>query len=762
MAGRQKCAVLLLAGLLAGGVADRSASGVDRLTEPAASGLTAPSPGEPEGASGLSRPFSSIAGGPWRAEGAPAAAPSIKAVRIVGGLASPVYVTSPPGDARLFVLEQNGLVRVVKNGALLAQPFLDVSGLIRTGGERGLLGIAFSPDFATSGLFYIHYTSLPVGDTVVARYSVSSNPDLADPGSGEVVLLVDQPNSNHNGGQIAFGPDGYLYFALGDGGGGGDPNDFAQNDDVLLGKMLRLDVGGGTGTTYTIPPDNPFAGGTSPLPEIWSKGFRNPYRWSFDRTTGDIYIGDVGQNAYEEVDVEPASDPGGRNYGWRLMEGANCFNPSVGCNDGSLTLPVFEYDRSGGRCAIIGGYVYRGALTELQGHYLFGDFCTREILSFVWDGGGGVTSLMNRTAELAPPVGFIDRLTGIGEDAAGELYLVDGSFTDGELYKIAKGEVPAMASLTSPSGATSTGYPTFTWGELANSPGLIDGATRYRLWVETTAGTKVIDQFHDAMSSCSASTCSVPTSQKLADGGYKWWVLGSNPFGDGAWSMAGTFSVAHDPAPPVAATLTSPSGIVTTAMPTYSWPPVGDSAGGDAATWYRLWVQGPSGKVVDQWYTAAGACGASSCSVTPSVALGEGGHRWWIQTWNPAGYGPWSSFLSFDVRTAMVKPGRAQTVAPSATIGTATPTFTWNEPATGGPASWYLLWVNGPSGPQQIVEWYPAASVCSAGSCSVVSPIALDDGDHTWWVRTWNSAGYGDWSLARNFTVATAASGERQ
>ena len=236
---------------------------------------------------------------------------------IATGLTRPVFVTAPRNDSRLFILEQGGTIRIVADGVLLAELFLDIGDLVLCCGERGLLGLAFPIDSATTGLFYINYNDVD-GDTVIARYRVSADPDIADAASAEILLTIEQPFSNHNGGTLVFGFDGFLYIGMGDGGSAGDPGNRAQNDATLLGKMLRIDVSGGPGSGFSIPPSNPFAGGSLPLPEIWAKGLRNPYRFSFDRVMGDMYIADVGQDSREEVSVEPFLDSGGRNYGWRI------------------------------------------------------------------------------------------------------------------------------------------------------------------------------------------------------------------------------------------------------------------------------------------------------------------------------------------------------------------------------------------------------------------------------------------------------------
>jgi glucose/arabinose dehydrogenase len=296
------------------------------------------------------------------------AGPNIQLEPIISGLNSPVAIThAGDGMGRLFITLQVGKILIYDGQQLLSTPFFDIGSLITTGSERGLLSVAFHPNYSANGFLYVDYTDLN-GDTVIARYRVSADPNVVDTTSAVILLTIPQPFANHNGGQLQFGPDGYLYIGMGDGGSGGDPLNNAQNLNSLLGKILRIDVD--AGSPYANPPDNPFVANLSAKPEIWALGLRNPWRFSFDRLTGDLFIADVGQDTYEEVDFQQASSGGGENYGWRLMEGNHCYNPSTGCNDGSLTLPVIEYDHSLGNCSITGGYRYRGALySGLTGIY---------------------------------------------------------------------------------------------------------------------------------------------------------------------------------------------------------------------------------------------------------------------------------------------------------------------------------------------------------------------------------------------------------
>ena len=345
---------------------------------------------------------------------------------IASGLSSPLYLTSPPNDvSRLFVVEQTGGIRIIKDGNLLPTPFLDLSGRISAGGEQGLLGLAFYPDYTTSGRFVVHYTDT-AGDTHLSIFQVSADPDVADGASEQVILTADQPYVNHNGGQVLFGPDGFLYLGLGDGGAGNDPEGRAQSLSDLLGSILRVDVQ--TGTSYTVPADNPFVGQPGVQPEVWSYGLRNPWRFSFDRATGDLYIADVGQDRYEEVDVAPASTGSGKglNFGWNIMEGSHCLSGTT-CDQTGLTLPDFEYAHPQG-CSITGGYVYRGSsIPDLQGLYFYGDFCQGWVRSFRY--AVGAATEVTDWPRLRPG----GSVQSFGEDAAGELYVLSAS---GNVFKV--------------------------------------------------------------------------------------------------------------------------------------------------------------------------------------------------------------------------------------------------------------------------------------------------------------------------------------
>ena len=362
---------------------------------------------------------------------------------VATGLTQPLLVLAPPGDRdRIFILEQPGRVRIVKNGTLLGTSFLDVTALNSYGGERGLLGMAFHPDYANNGWFYVNYTNNS-GATVVARYTVSANPDVANASSAQTIITIPQPYSNHNGGDIRFGPDGYLYVAMGDGGSGGDPGNRAQNGLTLIGKMLRLDVD--NGLPYSIPPSNPFVGDPNVLDEIWALGLRNPWRFNFDSETGDMYIADVGQNQWEYVHVEPAGSPGGLNYGWRIVEGSHCFIPASGCNTAGLEMPVYEYQHRFTptfRNCIIGSEVYRGrSMATMQGRYFFTDAGSRELWSFRYTGNGNYASFTDHTAES----GINGSGRSLGVDADGELYVCGSSNVMRVVPKGLRLDVPHLA-----------------------------------------------------------------------------------------------------------------------------------------------------------------------------------------------------------------------------------------------------------------------------------------------------------------------------
>lgn len=346
-------------------------------------------------------------------------------IPVVSGFTKPLFLTNAgDGSGRLFVVEQVGRILLVKEGQINPAPFLDIVSIVGSdANEQGLLSLAFHPDYAGNGLFFVNYTNKQ-GDTVIARYSVSGDPDAADPNSAKILLTIDQPYANHNGGQLAFGPDGYLYVGMGDGGAANDPHNNGQNLNTLLGKILRLDVD--NGDPYGIPADNPFAANGEGSPEIWSYGWRNPWRFSFDPAAGDLYLADVGQNQYEEINVELAGTAGGQNYGWRIMEGSHCFDGSCDPASQALVLPIAEYDHGQG-CSVTGGYVYRGSqFPALNGIYFYGDYCSGLIWGLRREADGSWSQ-----AQLAS-TGYI--ISSFGQDEAGEVYLVNHS--TGEIFQL--------------------------------------------------------------------------------------------------------------------------------------------------------------------------------------------------------------------------------------------------------------------------------------------------------------------------------------
>ncbi len=361
---------------------------------------------------------------------APQANPTLDLVPVVMGLSQPLFIThAGDGSGEIYVVEKAGRVEVAKDGVKRTVPFLNITDRVRSSGsEQGLLGLAFHPNYKTNGWFYVNYTDLN-GDTVIARYTASGDRRVADANSQKQILFVAQPYANHNGGNLIFGPDGMLWIGLGDGGSAGDPQRNGQNKAALLGKMLRIDVD--RGDPYAIPRDNPFVNDPGARGEVWAFGLRNPWRYSFDRATGDLYIADVGQNAWEEIDFVAAGTRGGMNFGWNRMEGAHCYPPSVtNCDPGGVTLPVAEYRNPQEGCSVTGGYVYRGKqFPGLSGIYFFSDYCNPTLWSLKRSSDGTWT----RT-EAIPRVSGSPGFSSFGEDEAGELYLT--GLNNGIIYQL--------------------------------------------------------------------------------------------------------------------------------------------------------------------------------------------------------------------------------------------------------------------------------------------------------------------------------------
>jgi len=382
------------------------------------------------------------------------AQPTMMVTRVATGLSQPVFASNAPGDpTRMFIVEQGtgstANIRIFnQGGGVNATPFLTVSGL-STGGERGLLGMAFHPDYQTNGRFYVNFTNT-AGNTVVREYTRQSA-TIADPLSARQIISITQPFSNHNGGWLGFGPDNYMYIGMGDGGSANDPGNNAQNLDSLLGKMLRVDVngddfGGDATRNYANPASNPFVGITG-ADEIWAYGLRNPWRNSFDRLTGDLYIADVGQGAREEINVQRANSLGGENYGWKVREGT-LGPPLSGAID-----PIYNYTHGSGNLqgfSVTGGYVYRGPIADLNGHYFFADYVTDRIWSMKWDGsdpatfnGTNYTDFIDWTNILVTDFGSITDISSFAEDSLGNLYILD---RNGEMFMISAASIPEPAS----------------------------------------------------------------------------------------------------------------------------------------------------------------------------------------------------------------------------------------------------------------------------------------------------------------------------
>lgn len=469
-------------------------------TTAAASGPPSPAPTSPACLATVGVP--DFAGHNFPLDSAPDPAPMTVVDAFPGiTFTSPIYAVVPPdGTERLFVVERAGRIRILEDGAVRATAFLDIRNDVMLGGEFGMFSMAFPPDYATSRIFYVFYAAKDPNDAqqgllTLARYQTSADPNVANAASREVLLSLPKPRggcgptgtpfNNHNGGTIAFGPDGFLYWGLGDGGSGGDPCNLAQDDGSYFGKMLRLDVSGGLGGGYAVPASNPFRAPGLPLDEIWAKGLRNPFRFSFDRGTGNLWIGDVGQAMHEEVDLELAGDPGGRNYGWRRMEGFSCYNPSSNCADASLALPVHDYPRSDG-ASITGGVVYRGdRFPSLFGAYVYGDFSS-----------GNVWAYPAPTASLEPTLlaSGVQFLTHFAEDPDGELLMLQ--LSTGRLLRL---EEATGGSSGFPTQLSATGLFSNT-AVLAAKPGLVEyrvnagfwsDRAEKRRWLAIPAGTRV-------------------------------------------------------------------------------------------------------------------------------------------------------------------------------------------------------------------------------------------------------------------------------
>lgn len=367
--------------------------------------------------------------------GAPAPPVPLALDLVAGGLTRPLFVTAAPGQpGRIYIVQQGGQILIHENGVVLETPFYDFGPVIgASGGERGLLGLAFHPAYEQNGRFYVNYTDVTGATTVALYCRYADDPYRADPATATVLLTIPQPFSNHNGGMIAFGPDGYLYVASGDGGSGNDPQNNGQSLETLLGKILRIDVD--SAAPYAIPADNPFVSTPGARGEIWAYGLRNPWRMSFDRETGDLWIGDVGQNALEEIDFQAAGSAGGENYGWRVREGSICRPGEMNCDLPGAVDPIYDYAQEGSQ-SITGGYVYRGtAIPALAGTYFFADYIAGTVYSLTR--AGQTVTVINETENLNDAKYTLSNVASFGEDLDGELYVVD--YGEGAVYRIVPG-----------------------------------------------------------------------------------------------------------------------------------------------------------------------------------------------------------------------------------------------------------------------------------------------------------------------------------
>jgi glucose/arabinose dehydrogenase len=395
--------------------------------------------------------------------------------QIAAGLSSPVAIANAgDGSLRLFIVEQAGVIRIYNGAQVLPTPFLDITAKVISGGERGLVGLAFDPSYATNGFFYVFYTSQPNGTVTIARYSVSANANVADPGSEFILKTQAHPDGNHNGGALAFGPDGCLYAGIGDGGGAGDPDHNGQNLGTLLGKIIRISKT--DGSPCAAGSGNPFVATPNAMPEIWALGLRNPWRITFDRATGDLLIGDVGQGAREEVDFQPAG-VGGRNYCWRRMEGFSVFDANEPCTAGTPTDPVLDYQHVGGNCSITGGYRYRGTqFPAVVGTYFYADFCSGRIWGATPAGPPWATTELLDTAL---------NISSFGEDEAGELYL---AHLGGAVYRLLFGNALQVSPAANMAAAGPQGGPflSASFNYLLNAT---SGSVNYAISIQFSAGT---------------------------------------------------------------------------------------------------------------------------------------------------------------------------------------------------------------------------------------------------------------------------------
>lgn len=669
-----------------------------------------------------------------------ASPPPAAALRqVASGPVFPVELAFPgDGSGRTFIAEQGGRILLARKGKVSPAPFLDLTSRIAQGGERGLLGLAFDPAFAANRRFFVFYTMAPTGDLRIASFRASAaDPDLADPASElEILTIPHSAAANHNGGHLAFGPDGYLYIGTGDGGGAGDPLGNGQNLTTLLGKLLRIDVSAPTG--YAIPPDNPaYAGVAGARREIWAYGLRNPWRFSFDRATGDLYIGDVGQNLIEEVDYVAAGTPGGINFGWPVFEGTSCFN-AASCSLAGHTPPVLEYPHAaGGGFSITGGFVYRGSgFPALRGYYVYADYVTGRVWAATHDAGTWSTFVLFEPPRVFAPSTF-------GEDGNGEMYLAH-HMAVGTVDVIVPLDtaVPGAPSAISPTGSVAAAAPTYVWNA-------VPGAASYRLLVQNTLGVRVSESFGAVEAGCpaGAGSCSAAPATPLAGNTpYSWFVRAANSLGAGPWSEPAPIfvSAAVGGGPPPAPTLIAPAGLLLTARPTYTW----NAAAGAAS--YGLLVQNTAGVAVSRSYTAAEAGCASTpgpCTATPPDSLAPNTpFVWFVNASNTQGTSAWSDGFGITVSGSGGPPAVPVAMSPTGLLSTRTPAYAWN--AVPGAISYYLL-VQNTAGVAVSLALDASAAGCPAGTgmCSFTpaQPLAAAT-PYAWFVNAAGLGGTSAWS----------------
>jgi glucose/arabinose dehydrogenase len=669
-----------------------------------------------------------------------AAPPSIKLVPVLSGLINPVLVThARDGSNRLFIVQQNGIVKVLQPGAASPTVFLDISSKVAFGGERGLLGLTFHPRYASNRRFFVNYTRQSDGATVIAEYRTSvGDPNVADPLSETVLLLIAQPFANHNGGMIEFGPDGFLYIGMGDGGSGNDPGNRAQNVDDLLGKMLRIDVDHPAGgRPYSSPSSNPFFGATPGADEIYAVGLRNPFRFSFDRDTGDLYAGDVGQGAREEIDLITL----GGNYGWRIWEGTSCTGNDPGlCNPAGFTFPIAEYSHTLGRCAVLGGYAYRGGKSSLPlGSYVYGDLCTGEL--FVLQGG---------TSEVALDTTLT--ISSFGEDEVGEVYVIGLGGTVDRIANTAV--VPGLT--VSPTLVAPGGSVTATWNDIASptatdwiglyTPGAAD--TSYITWIYVSC-------FQASGGAAAAGSCAFHIPTTVMPGTYQLRLFASNGYTRLAVSNTLTVSSTGGAGPTLTA---SPTTVAAGASVTATWSGI---ASPTATDWIGLYVAGTADTSYLGWIyvscaqTPGSAAAAGSCAFAVPSGTTPGGYE--LRLFANNGYTRLATSNPFTVSAATTLTASPTTVAAGGSV-----TATWSAIASPSPTDWIGLYTPG-AGDMAYVTWIyvscsqaPGAAT-AAGSCPFAIPGGLTPG--TYQLRLYASNGYTRLATSNAFTVTAAGGG---